>query len=71
VIGIDPGGRIHNFYGHNKSSDLVNRFDLNLNAYGLFDESENLRKAPGYCNDSTNGFEAGPWFTTKTKLIII
>ena len=69
VVGIEYGGGYHTFYCHDISNDLVERFGLTLNQYGLFDDSPNWQPVTDYMNAEENGFEPVPWFVCKTKLV--
>jgi len=69
IIGIECSGDFHTFHCHDISKDLTGRFDLKLNDYGLFEDSENWKSVTNYMNDEKNGFEPVPWFVCKTTLV--
>lgn len=68
IIGIEIDGSFHSFYCHDISKDLIEKFDLTINNYGLFEDSEKWQSVLNYMNDEQNGFEPVPWFVCKTKL---
>jgi hypothetical protein len=69
IIGIEMEGSFHTFYCHDLSRDLAEKFNLQINEYGLFDKTDNWKSVTDYMNDEENGFEPVPWFVCKTKLI--
>ncbi|HVU96893.1 MAG TPA: hypothetical protein VHE34_16805 [Puia sp.] len=69
IIGIEYGGDFHTFYCHDISKELVERFNLKINAYGLFEDNGDWKSIIDYMNDGRNGFEPVPWFVCKTKLV--
>lgn len=68
LIGVEIGGDFHTFHCHNNEVDLITKFKLEMNEYGLFEENENLPGAVNYMNDEDNGFEPVPWFLVKVKV---
>lgn len=69
LIGIELGGYFHSFHCHDLTSDLVTKFGLHFNSYGLFDSTDNWNAVVEYMNDEDNGFEPVPWFLAKVKLV--
>jgi len=69
VVGIEWDGGFHTFYCHDISKDLVDKFKLEINEYGLFKEKENWAPITEYMNDQENGFKSVPWFVCKEKLV--
>jgi len=67
IIGIEIDGGLHTFYCHDISKDLIERFDLEINQYGLFNDSDNWKSVIEYMNAEENGFEPVPWFVCKLK----
>lgn len=69
IIGVEMDGSFHSFYCHDISAELVERFDLQINEYGLFEDSKNWQPVLDYMNDEQNGFEPVHWFICKVKLV--
>ena len=69
LIGIELGGYFHSFHCHDLVNDLVTKFGLSFNSYGLFDNTDNWDAVVYYMNDEDNGFEPVPWFLAKVKLV--
>ena len=69
LIGVEIGGTYHTFYCNNATQELIDKFHLSLNEYGLFNEIEDWRPIIEYLNDEKNGFEPVPWYVAKTKLV--
>jgi hypothetical protein len=70
IIGMEQGGGFHTFHCHDAAADLIDRFHLEINKYGLFTALENSKEVEAYMNDSENGFEPVPWFICKTKIVL-
>lgn len=69
IIGIENGGDFHTFYCHDMSNDLVEKFHLTLNRYGLFDDSPDWHSVTDYMNAEETGCEPVPWYVCKVKLV--
>jgi len=69
IIGIEMDGGYHTFHCHDISADLVEKFGLEPNEYGLFKEIEDMQSIGRYMNDEENGYEPVPWFVCKEKLV--
>ena len=69
LIGVEIDGGYHSFYCNNATKELLDKFDLTLNQYGLFDNIKDPLAVKAYLNDETNGFEPVPWYIAKTKSV--
>jgi hypothetical protein len=69
LIGIESSGDFHTFYCHDISNDLTNKFNLEINSYGLLNDSNDWEHVLDYMNDEETGLEPVPWFSVKVKLI--
>ncbi|MCU4580255.1 hypothetical protein KTJ32_04475 [Acinetobacter gyllenbergii] len=68
-IGLEVSGDFHSFHCHDLSKNLVEKFDLTLNEFGLFEEPSKSDQIEAFLNDNPNGFEAVPWGIAKVKLV--
>ncbi len=68
-IGIEIDGSFHTFHCHDIGKELMDKFDLTLNNFGLFDSNVNSKQVLDYLNNDENGCEPVPWFIVKTKLV--
>jgi hypothetical protein len=69
LIGLESSGDFHTFHCHDLADDLINRFDLKINDYGLIEKYDNWSDLTSFMNDEDNGFEPVPWYFVKVKLI--
>lgn len=69
LIGIEQSGDFHSFHCHDLSSSLVEKFNVQINQYGLIDNDHNWESLVEYMNDEENGFEPVPWFFVKVKMV--
>ena len=69
LIGLESSGDFHTFHCHDLADDLIKRFNLKINEFGLIAEYDNWKSLTDYMNDESNGFEPGPWYFVKVKLI--
>lgn len=69
LIGVEISGDFHTFYCHDISNELTNRFNLEINSYGLLNNTDNWEPVLEYMNDEEIGLEPVPWFSVKVKLI--
>jgi len=69
IIGIELDGGFHTCYCHDVSDSLAEMFQLEINEYGLFQETADWEPLIKYMNAEENGFEPVPWFVCKTKLV--
>jgi len=69
LIGIELSGDFHTFYCHDIRQELIDKFGVTINHYGLIDEQADWRAILDYLNDEETGLEPVPWFTVKVKLI--
>ena len=68
-VGIEIGGDFHTFHCHDLGNELVQKFGMSLNKYGLFDNSNQFKHVLDYLNNEENGCEPVPWFLAKVKLV--
>ncbi|MDR3296055.1 MAG: hypothetical protein LBT26_09555 [Clostridiales Family XIII bacterium] len=69
LIGIENGGQFHSFHCHDIGKELENRFGLQLNRCGLFENSNRWAEVTACLNDQEIGCEPVPWFVTKVKMV--
>lgn len=69
VIGVEVDGGFHTCYCHGVSDELAEKFHLEVNEFGLFQEAANWESLIKYMNADENGFEPVPWFVCKIKLV--
>ncbi|WP_162428762.1 hypothetical protein [Pontibacter pudoricolor] len=69
LIGIELGGDFHTFHCHDLASELIQKFNIEINQYGLIASEDNWEQMVEYMNDEENGFEPVPWFFVKVKMI--
>ena len=67
LIGIEESGDFHSFHCHDLSRELIEKFGIEINEYGLINENEQWQQMVTYMNDENNGFEPAPWFYVKVK----
>lgn len=67
LIGVELGGDFHTFHCHDLANDLKNKFELEINRFGLIEEIKNPQKVINYMNNEGNGFEPVPWYVVKIK----
>jgi extradiol dioxygenase family protein len=69
LIGVELSGDFHTFHCHDLSEELIKKFNIQINQYGLIDNDNNWEQLVEYMNEEENGFEPVPWFFVKVKLI--
>ncbi|SFF85281.1 hypothetical protein [Pontibacter chinhatensis] len=69
LIGIELSGDFHTFYCHDLADELIQKFNIEINQYGLIASEDNWEQLVEYMNDEENGFEPVPWFFVKVKMI--
>jgi hypothetical protein len=69
LIGLESSGDFHTFHCHDLADDLIKRFNLKINEFGLISKYDNWIDLTKYMNDENNGFESVPWYFVKVKLI--
>ncbi|PIQ22698.1 MAG: hypothetical protein COW65_01670 [Cytophagales bacterium CG18_big_fil_WC_8_21_14_2_50_42_9] len=69
LIGIEDGGDFHTFHCHDLANELINKFRVQINQYGLIDNENNWEQLVEYMNNEENGFEPVPWFFVKVKMV--
>lgn len=67
LIGIEESGDFHSFHCHDLSRELIEKFGIEINEYGLINENEQWQQMVTFMNDENNGFEPAPWFYVKVK----
>jgi len=67
LIGIEDSSEFHSFHCHDLASDLIEKFGIQINEYGLISENDNWSEMVEYMNDEKNGFESSPWFYVKVN----
>ncbi|WP_145996335.1 hypothetical protein [Dysgonomonas massiliensis] len=68
LIGVEIGGEFHSFHCHDLANDLIERFDIAINEFGLIQNENKWEAIIDYMNDESNGFEPVPWFFVQVKL---
>jgi hypothetical protein len=69
IIGIEGNGDFHSFHCHDISGDLIERFHLTKNQYGLFEDTRDWQPVVDYMNAEETGCEPVPWYFCKLKLV--
>lgn len=69
LIGMEVNSGFHSFHCHDMANDLISKFDLVLNQFGLFDEPNSWNAILNYMNDEDTGCEPVPWYVTKVKAV--
>jgi len=69
LIGIESSGEFHSFHCHDLASDLIEKFGIEINEFGLIKENDRWNEMVEYMNDEKNGFEPTPWFYVKINKI--
>lgn len=68
LIGMEPSGDYHSFHCYDKASDLHNKFQLELNDYGLLKEVKSRDRLLAYANDPDQSqLPFVPWYLVKVK----
>ncbi len=68
-IGVEGDGSFHTFYCHNITQTIIDKFDLQLNRFGLFDTVNSYEEINEYLNNQETGLEPVPWYIVKTKRV--
>ncbi len=66
-IGVDLGGGFHSFYCHGIGDELAEKFSLQFNRFGLFDDVKQPEPIRQYLNAPGAPVEPVPWYIAKTK----
>jgi hypothetical protein len=69
LIGVELSGDFHTFHCHDLADELIQKFNIEINQYGLITSEDNWEQMVEYMNDEENGFEPVPWFFVKVKMI--
>lgn len=70
IIGIELDGSFHTFHCYDLANELAQKFNINTNQFGLYDNIPNFQEISEYMNDENNGFEPVPWFVVKTVEVL-
>jgi hypothetical protein len=68
LIGIELSGDFHSFNCHDIADELVEKFGVTINIYGLIEEQKDWKPLTDYMNDEANGHEPVPWYVCKVKM---
>jgi hypothetical protein len=68
LIGIEMSGDFHSFNCHDIADELIEKFGVTINNYGLIDEQKDWKPLTDYMNDEANGHEPVPWYVCKVKM---
>jgi hypothetical protein len=68
LIGIELSGDFHSFNCHDIADELVGKFGVAINNYGLIEEQKDWKRLIDYMNDEANGHEPVPWYVCKVKM---
>jgi hypothetical protein len=69
LIGIDGGGDFHSFHCNSITKELSDKFGIELNNYGLFNNFLNWDSVLNYLNSHEAACEPVPWFAIKVKMV--
>lgn len=67
LIGIEESGDFHSFHCHNLATELIEKFGIEINDFGLIKENNQWQEMVTFMNDENNGFASAPWFYVKVK----
>ena len=67
LIGIEVSGDFHSFHCHNLATELIEKFGIEINEFGLIKENNQWQEMVTFMNDENNGFSSAPWFYVKVK----
>ena len=68
LIGIELSGYFHSFNCHDIADELVEKFGVTINNYGLIDEQKDWKPLTDFMNDEASGHEPVPWYVCKVKM---
>ncbi|GAB3935963.1 hypothetical protein [Larkinella terrae] len=71
LVGIEQGGSFHSFHCHGIGPELVRKFGLTLNEFGLFDYCDDWKPVLDAFQNGEIGAEPVPWFVAKVKQISV
>lgn len=69
LIGIEDSSEFHSFHCHDIANDLIEKFGIEINKFGLIKENDKWNEMVRYMNDEKNGFESCPWFYVKVNRV--
>jgi hypothetical protein len=69
LIAVEISGHLHSIHCQDWL-ELIPKFNLHLNQWGLFDECDDWQGVLDYLNNDTNGYEPLPWFVVKVKRVV-
>ena len=67
LIGIEVSGDFHSFHCHNLAAELIEKFGIEINEFGLIKENNQWQQMLIFMNDENNGLASAPWFYVKVK----
>ena len=70
LIGIESSGDFHSFHCHDLTRELIEKFGIEINEFGLIGENDKWNEMVEYMNDEKYGFESVPWFYVKVKKVV-
>ena len=69
LIGIEDSSQFHSFHCHDLASDLIAKFGIEINEFGLINENDKWSEMVKYMNDEKNGFKTSAWFYVKVNRV--
>ena len=69
LIGIEDSSEFHSFHCHDLARELIAKFGIEINEFGLISENDKWSEMVEYMNDGKNGFEPTPWFYVKVNKV--
>ncbi|MEO1438405.1 MAG: hypothetical protein AAFV80_22890 [Bacteroidota bacterium] len=69
LIGIEISGAYHSFHCYDCTQELLDKFQLTLNKYGLIDALKNPQQVLDFAHNPENGLPSIPWFLVKVKQV--
>lgn len=66
-IGVGCDGSFHTIYCCGAPEELIEKFDLTINNFGLFDGITNYEDIKDYLNSDETGLEPDPWYIVKVS----
>ena len=67
LSGFEDSGDFHSFHCHNLATELIEKFGIEINEFGLIKENNQWQEMVTFMNDENNGFASAPWFYVKVK----
>lgn len=69
LIGIEDSSEFHSFHCHDLADELIEKFGIEINEFGLINENDKWSEMVEYMNDEENGFKSSPWFYVKVNKV--